>query len=313
MVSVHALDAVTRNTGKAMKTPILITTSDWHLRSTVPVSRAEKSWYEVMESRFHQLRTAYPSIPIAVAGDLFDRADTPSSLVSWAISALKDFELYVIPGQHDLINHRYEDRMQGAYGALVKAGIVFDVPANTWKVVGNMRNAVAMFSMPWEHYSLPGEPALEGVPSVCLIHKYMWATAANAYVGVTDESNVSKATELMKYFNLIAVGDNHIAWQAGKFLNHGSLFSTTSAQKEHTAFLGLVYADSSYEAVRFPELEPKWQESLATEDESVTDSLATLQVTKASFREQLAAQVEHSTGQERVVYVDLLEHLVNGK
>ena len=171
----------------------------------------------------------------------------------------------------------------------------------------------SVFSMPWEHYSLPGEPALEGVPSVCLIHKYMWATAANAYVGVTDESNVSKSTDLMKYFNLIAVGDNHIAWQAGKFLNHGSLFSTTSAQKEHTAFLGLVYADGSYEAVRFPELEPKWQESLATEDESVTDSLATLQVTKASFREQLAAQVEHSTGQERVVYVDLLEHLVNGK
>lgn len=29
------------------KTPIALTTSDWHIRSTVPASRAELDWFEV--------------------------------------------------------------------------------------------------------------------------------------------------------------------------------------------------------------------------------------------------------------------------
>jgi len=295
-----------------MNKPILITTSDWHLRSTVPVSRLAKCWYSVMESRIEQLKHKYPDVPIAIAGDLFDRPDPPSSLVSWAISILQGMEIYAIPGQHDLPYHRYQARDEGAYGALIKAGTIKDLPAYQWTVVGNMSAAVAMYSMPWEHYAPPKESALEGPFRLALMHKYLWTDASNAYVGADQDTHVVGMTEHLKQFDLIAVGDNHIPWKVPKIVNHGSLFSMTSAQVGHVPLIGIVYEDGTYKVEPFPEIDVQWQPTAISQKvDSVMESLSTMTVVTAGFRETISTWVEQSNGQERVLYEDLLDHLAS--
>lgn len=293
-----------------MKKPILITTSDWHLRSTVPVSRLERCWYDVMEQRITQLMTAYPHVPIVIAGDVFDRPDPPSSLVSWAISFLRGYSIYTLPGQHDLPNHRYNARDHGAYGALVKANVLRDLPAYEWTSIGSMRAAVAMYSMPWDHYEVPVNEAPSGLFRLGVMHKYAWATAANCYVGADPESNAVGLTKYMKHFDLLAIGDNHISWKMPMIVNHGSLFSFTSAQVGHIPLVGVVYDDHTFEIQPFPEIDPQWQPNAIDEKVStVLASLNTIETVTAGFKETIAVYAEQSEGIERDVYNALLDHL----
>ena len=293
-----------------MKQPILITSSDWHLRTTVPCSRAEKSWFEVMEQRINQLKAAYPDVPIAVAGDLFDRPDPPASLVSWAITSLKGMKLYCIPGQHDLAAHQYSARHHGAYGALIKAGIIEDLDAGQWKTMGTMRAAVAMYSQPWGSYAMPEGCPYEGMFKLCLLHKYVWVNQATCYVGADEESNITKMTHYLKAFDGVAIGDNHIAFSLPRLVNHGSLLAMTSAQVGHIPKLGVVYDDNTYEAVSFPELEPQWQPTAVQEKvDSIVASLSAMTVSAASFRETLEMRAQQATPAQQVIYYGLLEHM----
>ncbi len=293
-----------------MKQPILITSSDWHLRTTVPCSRAEKSWFDVMDQRINQLKAAYPDVPIAVAGDLFDRPDPPASLVSWAITSLKGMKLYCIPGQHDISQWRLNSRFDGAYGALIKAGIIEDLDAGQWKTMGTMRAAVAMYSQPWGSYAMPETDPHQGMFRLCLLHKYVWTNQANCYVGADEEFHVTKMTNYLKCFDGVAIGDNHIAWSMPRLVNHGSLLAMTSAQVGHVPKLGVVYDDNSYAAVPFPELEPQWQPTAVQEKvDSIVASLSAMTVSAASFRETLEMRAQQATPAQQVIYHDLLEHM----
>lgn len=295
-----------------MNKPILITTSDWHLRSTVPVSRLAKCWYTIMELRIEQLKHKYPDVPIAIAGDIFDRPDPPSSLVSWAISILEGMEIYTIPGQHDLPYHRYQARDEGAYGALVKANAIRDMPAYEWTVIGNMSSAVVVYPMPWERYALPAQDALPGPFRLGLMHKYLFTDASNCYVGADQENHAVGMTKHLQHFDLIAVGDNHIPWSVPKIINHGSLFSMTSAQIGHVPLIGVVYEDGTYKVEPFPEIDVQWQPTAISQKvDSVLESLSTMEVVTAGFRETISTWVEQSNGQERVLYEDLLDHLAS--
>lgn len=289
--------------------PILVTSSDWHLRTTVPASRAEKSWFDVMDKRIAQLKAAYPDVAIAIAGDVFDRPDPPSSLVSWAISSLKGMEIYTVPGQHDLAQHRYNARHEGAYGALIKAGVIRDIDAGQWVPVGTMRNAVALYGQPWGYYDLPKQD-FEGMFRLCLLHKYVWTHQANCYVGADEESNLSRMTDHMRAFDGVAIGDNHIAFSLPRIVNHGSLLAMTSAQVGHVPKLGVVYDDNTYEAVSFPEIDAQWQGvALQEKTDSILESLSAMQVVGADFVETLTMQAEQAKGQVQVLYYELLNHI----
>lgn len=270
-----------------------------------------KCWYTVMELRIQQLRSKFPDVPIAIAGDLFDRPDPPSSLVSWAISTLEGMRIYAIPGQHDLPFHRYNARHEGAYGALVKAGTIKDLPAGEWTMIGNMEHAVAIYSMPWEKYTVPDDPPPDGMFRLGLLHKYVWTDASNCYIGAEQDSNAVCLAKYMPYFDLIAVGDNHIAWRTPKILNHGSLFSTTSAQIGHVPYVGVLYDNNTFEVVPFPEIDVEWQPGARQEKvDSVLASLSAMEVATVGFRETLASYVEQSDGQAKILYQDLYDYLV---
>ena len=291
------------------KQPVLICSSDWHMRPTVPCSRAERSWYDVMDQRLDQLCTMYPGVPHLVSGDILDRADPHSSLVSFLITRLRNMEIYAIPGNHDLTNHRYADKMDAGYGALVKAGVVRDLEANTWTTIGNMRKGCAVYSQPWDRYTMPPE-RLNGIFSLCALHKYIWVDARSSYPGADKKDNVVSMTDYLRLFDGVSVGDNHISFSVGKIINHGSLLAMTSAQLGHIPKLGVVYDDNSFEAVSFPEINPQWQPTAVDERvSSVLASLNTIEIATAGFTETIAVYAEQSEGIERVVYNELLDHL----
>lgn len=248
------------------KTPVALTTSDWHIRSTVPASRAELDWFEVMEKRMAQVKELQADlgmVPILVAGDLFDKHNPPSTLVTWAMRNLPP-DMYCICGQHDELGWDYDSRMRGAYGALVEAGTITDIPAgepfNIRVPVGLEDIYLWLWGMPWERYELPKKVNKDpATVRIILAHKYVYSTKDTAYVGVEESDAVTAITGWAKHADVIAIGDNHQSWRAGKFINHGSLFSTTSAQKDHEHLFGIVYSDGSLETIKLPE-EKKWKD-----------------------------------------------------
>lgn len=306
-----------------MKLPIAITTSDWHLRTTVPGSRAEPSWFPVMKAQIDQLRelsqTLNPEgpIPLLVAGDVFDRCDPPSSIVTWAIEALQGLEIYAIPGQHDLLGHRYEERFTGAYGALCKAGVIRDVEAGKWHVVEVHSKSFALYGAPWERYGLTSMNIKYLGPSVALIHKYLYINDETKYVGASETGHVRSLTEYMQNFDVVACGDNHIAWKVANVINHGSLFQLTSAQTTHRPRIGIVYSDGSLDTRYLDEYDPKWHESVAKAETSegirefVAD-LKSIQTDSVQFMELLDAGKDKLNETARAIYGELRDAIKAG-
>lgn len=248
------------------KTPVAITTSDWHIRGTPPASRAESDWFAVMEARLTQLADLQKrlQVPILVCGDLFDRPNPTAHIVKWFLDIADKLELYlyVIPGQHDLAGHSLDYISSSAYGIATSKPGINHLKTGEWQLVPVGReHGVFFYAMPWGHYEMPPEllPGYRHLPKVAAVHKYIYCSKETAYVGAEEEGNVIGHTAWGRHFDVIAIGDNHISWRAGKFINHGSLFSLTSAQKDHEHLLGIVYSDGSLETMVLPETR-SWKE-----------------------------------------------------
>jgi hypothetical protein len=290
-----------------LRKPILLCLGDVHIRHTVPVSRAEKCWYEVMTRRFDQLKAIQKQlgmVPILVAGDLVDRFNLPSSIVSWALDNVP--HVYSCVGQHDLENWQYGSRFNGTYGAMVKAGIVTDLTAETWtSIPGDTPTNV--WSLPWGFEAAPTDTP-DGV-KVAAIHRYVWTSNKNKHYGATEKSCITALSPLIRHFSVLVTADNHCQFRAGRVYNSGSLFATTSAQQEHVPHLCVVYSDGTAESIPFPE-EREWQPNLDTTptevSKSVVEYLQTTDNAQVNFRESLRRLSEEATDHsQRQVYRNL--------
>lgn len=301
-----------------MKRPIAILTSDWHLRVNPPASRLEKCWYGVMERRMRQIRELQKRLgepDILVSGDLFDRANPPASLVSWAIEHLGTMNIACIPGQHDLTGHSYQLRMDGAYGALVKAGVITDLKPGQWNLrdIGpDGEQQYSVWALPWNMYETPTK-LKHPAPKVIMLHKYVYSVKETAYTGVDTNACVTGITELGNLADVVSIGDNHISWHVSRFLNHGSLFSTTSAQKEHSHHLGILYSDGTFDWMRFPEESVEWVESPANTEvpgvDKVIEELKSLELDAVSFMDQLNGLAENLDENGKNSYKALVESI----
>lgn len=281
--------------------PLAILTSDWHLRSKVPASRMETCWYSVMKERMDYLKGLQESlsekpatIPILAAGDIFDRWNPSSELISWALDNIPD-NVWAIPGQHDLPYHDYAGRMEGAYGALVKAGKLRDLHAEEWNT--GYRN-LGVWAMPWGHYK-PTESKVADV-TVCMIHKYVWATSDTKFPGADTESNVV-ALKWQNLYDTVLIGDNHIPWRVGNCFNHGSLFSMSINQKDHQPRVGVLYDDRTIELL--PCTAPKEMREVTTKattdlslSHAVVQELGTLERDNIAFDAMVARLRDDSHG-----------------
>ena len=117
-----------------MKKPhrIAILCSDLHLSLQRPACRADDDWMGVQAGYLNQLKQlavdsnySFGTLPIAFAGDLFDKWNVQPELINFALEHLPD-GMICVPGQHDLPNHRLDQVHRSGYGVLVAAGKIVD-------------------------------------------------------------------------------------------------------------------------------------------------------------------------------------------
>jgi hypothetical protein len=279
------------------KAPLAILCSDLHLRETTPSARAEKDWYEVMENHLNALYRAANnserSIPIICAGDVFDRWNPSSELVRFAIQKLP--KMLAIPGQHDLRYHDYQSRLRGAYGCLVAAEVIYDLPAGQWD--GVPAEGLQVWAMPWGRWEPPTEADKLPFYGIRLgvLHKYAWSNQFNCHAKA-DES--SRFERLYPNLDAMIIGDNHIPWMLPNVMNHGGFIPQNADQKSLVPHYGVLMSDGSIEKHPYDVPEPVWAESWQPEIEDakvaseVIQELQDLQHTGDSFLETLERSVD---------------------
>ena len=102
---------------------IAIVCSDIHLSHKPPLARSgEPDWYVAMARPLNELRGLHSDygVPVVIAGDIFDRWNSPPELIRFALDNLPK-GAWVIPGQHDLPYHDYGALNRSALGVLIKA------------------------------------------------------------------------------------------------------------------------------------------------------------------------------------------------
>jgi hypothetical protein len=294
------------------KTPLAVLCSDLHLRETAPSARAEKDWYEVMENHLNALEDASRrwSTPIICAGDVFDRWNPSSELVRFAIQKLP--LMAAIPGQHDLRYHDYESRLRGAYGCLVAADILFDLPAMEWTSIGVQD--LQVWAMPWGRWEPPTEAdnhPFDGI-KLGVLHKYAWSNQFNCHAKA-DES--SRFERLYPNLDAMIIGDNHIPWMLPNVMNHGGFIPQNADQKSLVPHYGVLMTDGSIERHPYDVPEPVWLESWQPQVEDakvaseVIQELHNLQLSGDSFLENLERAVDAAGSQTAVILRQMITDL----
>lgn len=270
--------------------PVALLLSDLHLRTNTPSARTEPVWADVLSDAFDGLAIVVDDaqeerirlgpgidcgyrIPLLIAGDVFDSWNPPSSLVMQAFglfSRLRNTRVLLIPGQHDLFGHSYDNRMDGAYGLLCSDTDNFeDLPAETWRLllVGHGRK-LFVWSCPWGRYALPDanpKGYSEGDLRVLVIHKYLHQGGKTCYTGAPEAGLVTDGS--FPGFDVVLAGDNHIPWvhasEKGVVYNHGGFLPQNSDQKDLKPFVGVLYSDGSLGVREIPlKNQPQWAESV---------------------------------------------------
>ena len=294
------------------KTPLAVLCSDLHLRETAPSARAEKDWYEVMENHLNALGDASRrwSTPIICAGDVFDRWNPSSELVRFAIQKLP--LMAAIPGQHDLRYHDYESRLRGAYGCLVAADILFDLPAMEWTSIGVQD--LQVWAMPWGRWEPPTEAdnhPFDGI-KLGVLHKYAWSNQFNCHAKAEESSRFER---LYPNLDAMIIGDNHIPWMLPNVMNHGGFIPQNADQKSLVPHYGLLMSDGTIERHPYDVPEPVWLESWQPQVEDakvaseVIQELKDLQLSGDSFLENLERAVDAAGSQTAVILRQMITDL----
>lgn len=188
-----------------MPTPVALAFSDLHLSLNAPVCRKEQNnWLEVQHFYLDQVcsKASILDVPVLFAGDLFDRWNSPAELISLAMRCLPH-NMYCVPGQHDLPNHRIDLMHRSAYGVLVEGGTIKDCSGGK-----TIRTSDAdIYGFGWDEQITP--PAFgNGSLKIALIHSYCWIAGKEHY-GATHNSNVTHFGKVFKGYDIAIFGDNH--------------------------------------------------------------------------------------------------------
>jgi hypothetical protein len=293
------------------KAPLAVLCSDLHLRETAPSARAEKDWYEVMENHLNALEDASRrwSTPIICAGDVFDRWNPSSELVRFAIQKLP--LMAAIPGQHDLRYHDYESRLRGAYGCLVAAGNLIDLPWGRWYSCGVL-GILEIWPMPWSRWETPTENQEEGKIKLGVLHKYAWSNQFNCHAKAEESSRFER---LYPNLDAMIIGDNHIPWMLPNVMNHGGFIPQNADQKSLVPHYGLLMSDGTIERHPYDVPEPVWLESWQPQVEDakvaseVIQELQDLQLSGDSFLENLERSVDGVSPSTAVILRQMITDL----
>lgn len=193
-----------------------------------------------------QLLTEKFNCPLIIAGDVFDKWNSPPELINFAIDEFGKFGygVYCVPGQHDLPGHNYEESYRSAYGSLIRSKVVVDVPGGKYTPLAN---GLCLHSFPW---GFPVEPLAEDLRShldlqyrvkvnLAVVHAYIWK-AGCSYPGADENKLVANVKESLSGYDAAVFGDNHIGFLAGKILNNGGLMRRKIDEIDYQPSVGIL-------------------------------------------------------------------------
>ena len=236
-----------RNAAKRHKKIVAIATADWHLTLRPPVWRSNESdWLAAQQRPLDQILMLQEQYrcPILLAGDVFDRWNSPPELINWAIKVLATRwdNIYAIPGQHDLPNHRIDDIKRSAFWTLVMVGAIID------------------YDKEHKDFSLHRFPATRKIEplveksdklSIAIVHDYVWK-AGYGYEGAPADKHLPMGFDGKYYgYDVIIYGDNHKGFltKVGKttVFNCGTLMRRKSDEADYKPWVGLITSEGEVE------------------------------------------------------------------
>ena len=233
-----------------------ILASDLHLREDTPQCRAAGFW-EAQERKIDFIFSLAKKhqIPILVAGDLGNKPRWSCKLLEWFISKIdKNIKIFVIPGQHDLINHRSDLWESSAIGVLQAAEVITLLGFDNFPLDIEFNN-FWLYGFPYGVGLQNIDKANDLKPRIAMTHEMIIEK-----VDLFPDQNAIKGNQILKNhseFSIIHSGDNHqaftVEYQGRVLVNPGSMMRNTAAQIDHKPRVYLWYAETNeIEAVYLP-------------------------------------------------------------
>lgn len=232
---------------------LAILLADIHLSLEAPLWRSvESDWLSTQRLVLEQINVLQKLCicPILCAGDIFNWWDCKAELINFALAYLPS-NIYCIPGQHDLPNHRLKDIKRSAFWTLVKSKKIKYV---RWNLPWATDNGVRIYGFPFGTKIQPCPSYKKtGTIHVALIHDYVWIEG-HSFKTAPKEKRLGNKRALFKDsewngYDFVVYGDNHSAFEVtqGKttFWNCGTLIKRLKDEKNYTPRVGLLMKDGT--------------------------------------------------------------------
>lgn len=288
--------------------------ADIHASLRPPLFRmAEPDWKEAMRRPLHEVRRIHEKTraPVIIAGDVFDKPENPSELVNFMLKELPD--CYGIPGQHDLLHHRYADRHKTSYQVLVEAGRVRAIEPGVPLSIGSLR----LHGFPWGFDLCKlNMPPKSLVLDVAVVHAYCW-TPETGYQGASDEHRLRSRIQNLAGYDAIVFGDNHKGFlnQKLRTFNCGTFLRRKLDEMNYRPCIGLLLSDGTWhrhyldvsqdmtatETSVMPTIEKQMKSA-----ETFMQGLSELQLTSFDFRQTVIRWMDDAEISDEVKQIVLI-------
>lgn len=258
--------------------PDAILTSDWHIRDDRPICRTD-DYMKAQEKKINfilNLADEY-NCPILIAGDLGHRPMWGDKLLNWFIdiynyyrsilpmdTAPKAAQIFVILGQHDLLNHDLVRWYQGALGILRELAYskidIFHYDLDGGKLFAKNKRELTFTIYPFSYskpIKLPRYINHNNNKNIALAHTMVIKSQQDK---LWPEQKTHSAQWYLKKFpcyDLLVTGDNHqsfaVEYKGRWLVNCGSMMRMTADQINHKPSVYLWYAkENKVERVYLP-------------------------------------------------------------
>lgn len=307
-----------------MSKVVAVLASDIHFSHNAPIARsAEPDWYKAMGRQVAEVSClcAKHRAPLIIAGDIFDRWNSPPELINFALAVFRTLGMangkgiYAIPGQHDLPNHRLAEVNRSAYDTLVLGGAIRNLFEET-----EIESGVVLQPFPWGSTLVNWEPDLGDTIYVAVMHRYIW-NLQSGYPGAPIQNREDTLRKMMSGYDVIHGGDNHksvLGVYGGRPLvfNPGSFYRRKQDERNHKPCVGLLTVDGGVEVHYLDVSQDKWIDETLEKKvhtviaDTVIHELQGLGPDSLDFREALAKEIRRRNIEESVRTV-ILKSLEN--
>lgn len=310
---------------------VAVCCADIHLSAKPPIARAcEPDWYTAMRRPMEEVLAVAElyAVPLLIAGDVFDKWNSPASLINFAIDVFQEHsavDCFSIAGQHDLPLHSYADIKSSAYWTLVAAGCIKNMSVGGFLSLEGGLDVVG-FPYPGADFNQTRLDVLD-VPgwNIALLHKYAYIDDRH-YKGAAVDGDARKSNKFFQSFRTTIIGDNHIPWDLrlgtefpSFVFNCGAMMRRSSDQCDFKPSFGIVRGDGSVERrYLYPSedvFEPVPQDATAPDGKGIEEFLAELRElhgTTLDYAEQLRRAIDGVTGKAKKYLIESLEQEEKG-